>query len=108
MFEIPPWITIVDDDHAVLKTLSRPLRSRAMNVRKFGSGEAFLASLPNGLPRCLIVDLQMPTMSGMELQQRLAGDGFHIPMTMITAQCDAALSKHERAGLVAVFSEIYT
>jgi FixJ family two-component response regulator len=101
MSEIPPWIAIVDDDHAVLKALSRLLRSRALNVRTFGSGEAFLASLPNGLPKCLIVDLQMPTMSGLALQQRLAGDGFHIPMIMITAQCDAALSEHEMAGLVA-------
>src|SRR4051794_2347817 len=63
----------------------RLLRSRAFNVRTFGSGVAFLASLPNGLPECLIVDLQMPIMSGLALQQYLAGDGFHIPTIMITA-----------------------
>ena len=98
---MPAWIAIVDDDPAVLKALSRLLRSRAFNVRTFGSGEAFLASLPNGLPECLIVDLQMPTMSGLALQQYLAGDGFHISTIMITAHHDAALSEHEMAGFVA-------
>jgi FixJ family two-component response regulator len=101
MPEIPPWIAVVDDDPGVLKALSRLLRSRAFNVRTFGSGEGFLASLPNGLPKCLIIDLQMPAMSGLVLKQRLAGDGLHIPMIMITAQHDVTLSEHEMAGLVA-------
>jgi FixJ family two-component response regulator len=100
MPEVPVWIAVVDDDPAVLKALSRLLRSRAFDVSIFGSGEAFLASLPNGPPKCMIVDLQMPAMSGLALQQRLAGDGFHIPMILITAY-DVALSEHERAGLVA-------
>ena len=60
MPEIPPWIAVVDDDPGVLKALSRLLRSRVFNVRTFGSGEQFLATLPNGCPKCLIVDLQMP------------------------------------------------
>lgn len=101
MPEIPPWIAVVDDDPAVLKALSRLLRSRALDVRTFGSGGEFLAALPNGLPKCLIVDLQMPTMSGLALQQRLADEGFHIPMIMITAQYDAALGENQMAALVA-------
>lgn len=101
MPEIAPWIAIVDDDPAVLKALSRLLRSRASNVRTFGSGEEFLATLPNGLPKCLIVDLQMPAMSGLSLQQRLAEEGFHIPTIMITGNHDAALSENELSSLVA-------
>jgi FixJ family two-component response regulator len=101
MPETPPWIAVVDDDPAVLRALSRLLRSRAFDVSTFASGEAFLASLPHGLPKCLIVDLQMPTMSGLALQRRLADDGLHIPMIMITAQDDAALREHEMAGFVA-------
>ena len=46
-----------------------------------------------GHPKCVIADLQMPTMSGLALQQRLVDEGFHIPMIMITAQCDAVLSR---------------
>ena len=101
MPEIPPWIAVVDDDPAVLKALSRLLRSRAFDVRTFGSGDELLATLPNGLPKCLIVDLQMPTMSGLALQQRLADDGFCIPTILITAQYDAALSENQMAALVA-------
>ena len=101
MLEIPPWIAVVDDDPGVLKALSRLLRSRVFNVRTSGSGEEFLAALPNGRPKCLDVDLQMPNMSGLALLKRLADDGLHIPAIMITAQDDAVLSEHEMAGLVA-------
>ena len=102
MPEIPPWIAVVDDDPAVLKALSRLLRSHAFDARTFGSGKEFLATLPNGHPKCLIADLQMPTMSGLALQQRLADDGFPIPTILITAQYDAALSENQMAALVAV------
>ena len=101
MVEMPSWIAIIDDDPAVLKALSRLLRSHAFDVRTFGSGEEFLATLPNGHPTCLIADLQMPTMSGLALQQRLVDEGFHIPMIVITAQCDAVLSEDQLAALVA-------
>ncbi len=102
MAEIPPWIAVVDDDPAVLKGLSRLLRSRAFRVQTFESGRDFLAALPHGLPECLIVDLHMPGMSGSDLQQHLAGNGILIPTIMITAHGEAALrGRHEEAGLVA-------
>ena len=102
MAEIPPWIAVVDDDPAVLKGLSRLLRSRAFRVQTFESGRDFLAALPHGLPECLIVDLHMPGMSGSDLQQHLAGNGILIPTIMITAHGEAALrGRHEDAGLVA-------
>ena len=97
-----PRIAVVDDDPAVLKALSRLLRSRAFHVHTYGSGQEFLASLPNGLPDCLIVDFQMPAMSGLELHQRLVRDGFHIPTIMITAHRDLHLDEHKNAGLVAL------
>ena len=56
----PPQIAVVDDDPAVLKALSRLLRSRAFHVHTYGSAQEYLASLVKGLPECLIVDLQMP------------------------------------------------
>ena len=55
MAETSPWIAIVDDDPAVLRALSRLLRSRAFRVKTYGSGQEFLAALPDGLPECLIV-----------------------------------------------------
>jgi PleD family two-component response regulator len=60
MPETPSWIGIVDDDPSVLKALARLLRTRAFDVRSYGSAQAFLAALPDGLPACLLLDLQMP------------------------------------------------
>jgi len=95
-------IAIVDDDPAVLRALSRLLRSRAFRVTTYGSGQEFLAALPNGLPECLIVDFQMPDMNGMELQQHLIRNGITIPAILITAHGDAAiLSQPARDTFVA-------
>jgi FixJ family two-component response regulator len=100
MPDAPPSIAVVDDDPAVLKALSRLLRSRAFHVHTYGSGQEFLDSLPDGIPECLIADLQMPAMSGQELQQNLVRNGFNIPTIIITARRDASLLP-ENLGLVA-------
>ena len=91
MAEKSPWIAIVDDDPAVLRALSRLLRSRAFLVTTYGSGQEFLAALPDGLPACLIVDFQMPEMNGMELHQHLISNGISIPTILITAHADSAI-----------------
>jgi FixJ family two-component response regulator len=100
MADAPPSIAGVDDDPAVLKALSRLLRSRAFHVHTYGSGQEFLDSLPDGIPECLIADFQMPAMSGQELQQNLVRNGFNIPTIIITAHRDATLLQ-ENPGLVA-------
>jgi FixJ family two-component response regulator len=89
--ETSPWIAIVDDDAAVLRGLSRLLRSHAFRVKTYGSGQELLAALPDGLPKCLIVDFQMPEMNGFELQQHLISNGITIPTILITAHGDAAI-----------------
>ena len=99
MVEASPWIAIVDDDPAVLKALSRLLRTHSFHARTFVSGQELLAVLPTGLPECLIVDLQMPEMNGLELQQHLVSNGIKIPTILITAHGDAALC--DRRELVA-------
>src|SRR2546421_8575950 len=96
MAETSPSIAIVDDDPAVLKALSRLLRSHAFRARTYGSGPEFLAALPAELPVCLIVDLQMPEMNGLELQQHLISNGIKIPTILITAHAPA--TEHERSG----------
>ena len=99
MAEASTSIAIVDDDPAVLKALSRLLRSHAFRARTYGSGQEILAALPADLPDCLIVDLQMPEMNGLELQQHLVSNGIEIPTILITAHGDVALRDH--SGLVA-------
>ena len=91
MAEASPWIAIVDDDPAVLKALSRLLRAHGFRAQTYASGEEFLGALPAGLPRCLIVDLQMPEMNGLELQQQLINNGIKIPTILITAHAEAVL-----------------
>src|SRR6476619_7948917 len=94
MVEPSSWIAVVDDDPAVLKALSRLLRSHAFRAQSFRSGQEFLAALSDGLPVCLIVDLQMPEMNGLELQQHLVSNGIEIPTILITAHGDVALRDH--------------
>jgi FixJ family two-component response regulator len=97
-----PWIAIVDDDPSVLKALTRLLRVRAREARTFRSAQEFLAALPSGLPECLILDLQMPEMSGVELMQHLARTGIGIPTIVVTAHGDSGMRERcESAGAVA-------
>jgi FixJ family two-component response regulator len=102
MAEAASWIAVVDDDPSVLKALRRLLRVRALDARTYGSGQEFLAALPDGLPECLIVDLQMPEMSGVELQQHLVRNDIRIPTIVITAHGDpGARERCEAAGAIA-------
>ena len=106
MIEAAGWIAIVDDDPDVLKGLARLLRTRSIPAKSFGSGQEFLAALRDGLPNCLILDLQMPEMTGLELQQHLVRGGIQIPTIIITAHGDIAVRERcEAAGAVAFLSK---
>jgi FixJ family two-component response regulator len=97
-----PWIAVVDDDPSVLRALRRLLRTRAFHPKTFGSAREFLAALAGGVPECLIVDLQMPEMSGLELHQHLTKGGFEIPTIIITAHDDSDVRRRcEAAGTAA-------
>lgn len=117
MAEASSWIAIVDDDISVLKGLARLLRSRSLVIRTYSSASDFLAVLSEGLPECLIVDLQMPDMNGLELQRHLIRNGIRIPTIVITAhnesgtreQCESAGAKaflpkplHDKVLLAAI------
>jgi FixJ family two-component response regulator len=103
MPEASPWIAIVDDDRSVLKALERTLRVRGFQSNAFSSAQEFLGSLCDGLPACLIVDLQMPGMTGLELHHHLMCRGVCIPTIIITARADNRVRERpESAGLVAI------
>ena len=92
-------IAIVDDDAAVRKALARLLRMSSFETETFGSGEEFLDSLSRRTPACLIADLQMPEMTGLQLQHHLARVGVRIPTIIITAHDEAgARERCEAAG----------
>jgi FixJ family two-component response regulator len=102
MAELRDWIAIVDDDPSVLRALARLLGTRSLKTKTYASARQFLASLSDGPPNCLILDLQMPEMTGLELQQDLAHKGILIPTIIITAHDEAGMrDRCKAAGAIA-------
>ena len=80
-----PLIAIVDDDKAVRDALQRMLRSHYFTTDVFASAEQFLSSAELNSTSCLIVDIRMPGMTGIELHDYLTSHGFQVPTILITA-----------------------
>jgi len=80
-----PLIAVVDDDQSIVKSLARMLSFAGYAVGTFGSAREFLASLPAAPPQCLVLDVHMPEMSGLELQDRLAAQESCVPVIFMTA-----------------------
>jgi FixJ family two-component response regulator len=96
-----PLISVVDDDEAVRESVRGLLRSVRFGVEVFASAEEFLRSLRAAETHCLILDVRMPGMSGLELQDRLAASHPEIPIIFITSHGDEELrSRALRGGAV--------
>jgi FixJ family two-component response regulator len=80
-----PLISIVDDDGTVRAATESLVRSLGFKTRTFESAESFLQSSSPQETQCLILDVQMPNMSGIELQDSLSELGFEIPIIFMTA-----------------------
>jgi FixJ family two-component response regulator len=97
-----PLISVVDDDESVREALESLLRSAGFKAEVFASAEQFLRSDRAREVDCLIVDVRMPGMNGLELQRQLAADGSRVPIIFITAHGDEiARAQALRAGAVA-------
>jgi FixJ family two-component response regulator len=87
-----PTVFIIDDDASVRKSLSRLLRSASYTTETFASAEEFLAREHfNGIG-CLLLDVQMPGLSGMDLQEELNKADYHMPIIFITGHGDIPMS----------------
>jgi FixJ family two-component response regulator len=84
-------IAIVDDDQSVQCALQDLIESEGLSTLCFGSAEQFLGSGAQHTARCLIADIRMPGMSGIELQAKLKADRCRIPIIFITAHGDAKM-----------------
>jgi len=83
-----PFVNIVDDDALVLRSLGRLLRSAGFAVRTFPSSQDFLSQARNGEPGCLVLDLTMPGLNGLELQTQLARAGNDCPVVFLSGNAD--------------------
>ena len=96
-----PFVAIVDDDDLMRGALQGLLTESEFRVRAFASAEEFLNSQDHGHAACLIADIRMPGMSGLDLQARLNAEQIRIPTIFITAHGDARLRMQAmRAGAV--------
>src|SRR5260370_18623530 len=87
-----PQVYVVDDDVSVREALSSLIRSAGLSVRTFDSASELLGSLEQEQPGCLVLDIQLPDISGFELQQRLATDDIQIPIIFLTGHGDIPMS----------------
>ncbi len=94
-------VDLMEDDASVCEALCDLLESAGIGVQRFGSAEEFLGSLTADMPGCLVLDVRLPGLSGMELQTRLAEAGIPIPIIIMTAHGDVPMvRKALKAGAV--------
>jgi len=90
-FSERPLVSVVDDDESVRESLPDLLRKFGFAARAFSSAEEFLSSDSIGETKCLILDVAMPGMTGLDLQKELKRRGQKVPVIFITAHKDSKL-----------------
>ena len=105
-----PLISVVDDDSSVRTALDRLMRSVRMNVNLFASAEEFLSSTHTRKADCLILDVRLPGMSGVELHRHLLAQKYGVPVIFITAHGSDEAARLEAASdwTVAYFTKPFS
>lgn len=94
-------VHVVDDDEAVRESLSFVLDSAGLEARTYASAESFLQACRHGIGGCLVTDVRMPDMSGLELVRRLQAMGLNLPVIVMTGHGDTSLAVEAmKAGVV--------
>jgi FixJ family two-component response regulator len=91
-------IAVVDDDISVRKALDRLIRSVRLDVSVFTSAEEFLNAAHTRKPDCLILDIRLPGMSGIELHRHLLAQNYGVPVIFITAHASDEAARLEAAS----------
>lgn len=96
-----PTVFVVDDDASIRRSLERLLRSSAFGVRSFASARDFLDARRVERPACLVLDVQLPDLSGLDLQRELIASGVAIPIIFVTGHGSIPLTVQAmKAGAV--------
>ena len=94
-------VFVIDDDESIREALRSLIRSVGLNVKTFASAHEFLQTERPDVPACLILDVRMPGLSGLDLQRELAEANIHIPIIFITGHGDIPMSvRAMKAGAV--------
>jgi len=101
MNERAPIVFVVDDDPSVRRSIKRLIGSVGLQVELFGSAQEFLLSKRPDAPSCLVLDIRLPGISGLDFQHKLAEANIHIPIIFITAHGDIPMTvRAMKAGAV--------
>ena len=92
MNENNPLVCVIDDESSIRESLSSLLRSAGLKVQAFSSAQEFLASAPLAALSCLVLDVRLPGISGLDLQQELVSKDIQIPIIFITGHGDVPMS----------------
>ena len=96
-----PVVFVVDDDPSVRKSLTRVMTRAGYTVQTFASARDFMARAPSEGPCCVVLDVRMPGLTGLDLQEALGGTGRPIPIVFITGHGDISMSvRAMKAGAV--------
>ena len=93
-----PLVAVVDDDASVRQSTRRLIRSFGYRAEAFASGEEFLASASGSRTACLMLDVRMPDMDGLEVQRRLAERGMRIPIVFLTGRASDDEERRARSA----------
>src|ERR1700722_20056933 len=96
-----PTVFIIDDDRGMRQAIHDLVESVGLRAESFATGEEFLGMRQIGRPSCLVLDVRLPRMSGLDFQRRLAESGLQIPIIFVTAHGDIPMSvKALKSGAV--------
>ncbi len=103
MVERGPMVFVVDDDASVRRAVKRLVRSAGFPVETFASAAEFLCGGWGSARGCLILDVRLPEVSGLELQERMVSSGSSLPIIFITAHDDAEARERAMSAGAAAF-----
>jgi FixJ family two-component response regulator len=99
--QVPSSVYVIDDDKSLRDSLTSLFRSVGLQVKAFGSASEFLEQPPPDTPSCLVLDVRLPGLSGLDFQTELAKANIHIPIVFMTGYGDIPMTvKAMKAGAV--------
>lgn len=91
-------VHVVDDEDAIRRSLDFLLRSAGYSVERWADGEAFLNGADQGVPACVLLDVRMPGMDGLQVQEEMAKRGLNFPVIVLTGHGDVATAVRAMRG----------